>query len=47
MSNFIHGDNLAHKIHVEKLPENKKLLEEIQAKYLQWRQHNMEITGTT
>lgn len=32
MSNFIHGDNLEHKIRIEKQPENKKLLKKNQGK---------------
>jgi hypothetical protein len=47
MSNFIHGDNIDHKIRVEKQPENKKLLIEIKEKYLEWKNKNLEITGTT
>ena len=47
MSNFIHGDNLAHKIKGEKQPENKKLLDEIKVKYPKWKQDNLKITGTT
>ena len=47
MTNFIHGDNLAHKIKVETIPENKQLLDEINVKYLKWKADNLEITGTT
>jgi len=47
MSNFIHGDNLAHKIKGEKQPENKKLLDEINVQYLRWKEDNLKITGTT
>jgi len=47
MSNFIHGDNLEHKIRVEKQSENKKLLNEIKEKYLKWKEDNLNITGTT
>jgi len=47
MSNFIHGDNLAHKIKGEKQPENKKLLDEIKLKYIRWKEDNLKITGTT
>lgn len=47
MSNFIHGDNLAHKIKGEKQPENKKLLDEIKVKYLKWKEDNLKITRTT
>lgn len=47
MSNFIHGDNLAHKIKGEKQPENKKLLDEIKVKYFKWKEDNLKITGTT
>jgi len=36
MSNFIHGDNLEHKIRIVRLLENKKLLEEIKEKYIEW-----------
>ncbi len=46
MSNFIHGDNLEHKIRVEKNPKNKKLLREIKVKYSDWKKENMKITGT-
>jgi len=41
MSNFIHGDNLAHKIKGEKQPENKKLLDEIKVKYFKWKEDNL------
>ena len=47
MSNFIHGDNLEHKIRVEKQSENKKLLNEIKVKYLKWKKDNLNITRTT
>lgn len=47
MSNLIHGDNLEHKIKIEKQPENKKLLNEIKAKYSNWKEDNLKITGTT
>lgn len=47
MSNLIHGDNLEHKIRVEKQPENKKLLSEIKAEYSKWKENNLRITGTT
>lgn len=47
MSNFIHGDNLEHKIRVEKQSENKKLLNEIKKKYLKWKEDNLKITGIT
>lgn len=45
MSNFIHGDNLNHKIRAEKQPENKKLLEEVNKKYIEWKEKNLKITG--
>lgn len=47
MSYFIHGDNLSHKIRVEKQSENKRLLTEIQDRYLKWKNENLKITGTT
>lgn len=47
MSNFIHGDNLEHKIRVEKQSENRKLLIEIKEKYIKWKEDNLKITGTT
>jgi len=47
MSNLIHGDNLEHKIRTEKQPENKKLLGEIKAEYLKWKENSLIITGTT
>jgi len=47
MSNFIHGDNLVHKIKAEEQPENKKLLDEIELKYTSWKKDNLNITGTT
>jgi len=47
MSNLIHEDNLEHKIRKEKQPENKKLLDEIKAKYSKWNKDNLRITGTT
>lgn len=46
MTNFIHGDNLEHKIEIEKNPKNKKLLREIKAKYQSWKNENLEIKGT-
>jgi hypothetical protein len=46
MSNLIHGDNLEHKIRIEKQPENKKLLDEIKAKYSKWKEDNLRVTGT-
>lgn len=46
MSNFIHGDNIDHKIKNEKSEINKKLLEEIKLKYSGWKKANLEITGT-
>ncbi|GEM_PF-3236203 len=36
MSNFIHGDNLAHKIKIEKDPDNIILLSAIKVEYLKW-----------
>ncbi len=47
MSNFIHGDNLEHKIRVEKQNDNRKLLEEIKVRYLRWKDENLRITETT
>ena len=47
MSNLIHGDNLEHKIRMEKQPKNKKLLNEIKAKYSKWKEDNLKVTGTT
>lgn len=47
MSNLIHGDNLEHKIRIEKQPKNKKLLNEIKAKYSKWKEDNLKVTGTT
>jgi len=47
MSNLIHGDNLEHKIRIETQPENKKLLNEIKAKYSRWKENNLKVTGTT
>lgn len=46
MSYFIHGDNLEHKLKIEKIPENRRLLEEIKAKYLVWKEANEQIKGT-
>lgn len=46
MSNFIHGDNLEHKIRAERNPRNKRFLREIKNKYLEWKQENMKLTGT-
>lgn len=45
MSNFIHGDNLYHKIGSEKNPKNKKLLKEIKREYELWKNDSMKITG--
>lgn len=47
MSYYIHGDNLKHKISIERNPANKKLLKEIKAKYSKWHEDNMLITGIT
>jgi len=47
MSRFIHGDNLEHKIKIERHTENKNLLAEIKAKYTEWKENNLKITGTT
>jgi len=47
MSNFIHGDNIEHKIGGERQSENKELLKEIKKKYIEWKNENLEITGTT
>ena len=47
MSYFIHGDNIAHKIRAERKSQNKKLLREINKKYLTWKEENLKITGTT
>lgn len=47
MSNFIHGDNLEHKIRIEKQPENKKLLEEIKVEYLKWKEDSLKIMEIT
>ncbi|HPD33503.1 MAG TPA: Bpu10I family restriction endonuclease [Bacteroidota bacterium] len=46
MSNFIHGDNLEHKIRIEKDPDNKKLLTEINEEYKKWKNDNLNIKGT-
>lgn len=45
MSNFIHGDNLEHKIQHEKNPRNKKLLDEIRGEYIKWKEANRDIRG--
>lgn len=45
MTNFIHGDNLEHKIRSEKNTKNKKLLREVKAKYYEWKKENMKITA--
>jgi len=47
MSNFIHGENLEHKIKIEKQSKNKKLLNEIKLKYFEWKKENLKIIGTT
>lgn len=47
MSNFIHGDNLEHKIRIEISNKNKRLLREIKNKYLQWKQENIKLTRTS
>lgn len=47
MSNFIHGDNIEHKIRIEKNPKNRRLLQEIKDKYLEWKHENMSLIGTT
>lgn len=41
MSNFIHGDNLEHKVRIERNVRNKRLLREIKAKYSEWKQENI------
>ncbi|MFH0763810.1 MAG: Bpu10I family restriction endonuclease [Candidatus Omnitrophota bacterium] len=46
MSNFIHGDNLYHKIDIEKNSNNRKLLREIKTSYEKWKQDNLKIAGT-
>lgn len=47
MSKFAHGDNLEHKIAIEKRTENIDLLKQIQINYLKWKEDNLKITGTT
>jgi hypothetical protein len=47
MSNYIHGDNLIHKLETEKNSENLLLLSEIEDKYNEWKNNNMSITGIT
>lgn len=47
MSNFIHGDNLEHKIKIEKDQNNKELLNEIRFEYLKWKDENLNIKGAT
>lgn len=47
MSTFIHGNNLEHKIKIEKQLENKRLLEEIKKEYNKWKEKNLKITGTS
>lgn len=47
MTNFIHRDNLEHKIKIEKQTKNIKLLNEIKNRYIKWEKDNLEITGTT
>jgi hypothetical protein len=47
MSNFIHGDNIEHKLKNEKNEINKKLLDEIVSQYINWKKANLEISGTT
>jgi len=47
MSNFIHGDNIAHKLRAEAKSENRKLILEIQKKYLEWKEENLKITGVS
>jgi hypothetical protein len=48
MSNFIHGDNLEHKINNSReLLKNKNLLKKIKVKYDQWKENNLKITGIT
>ena len=47
MTKFIHGDNLEHKLKVEKQSKNKELLNEIWENYQRWKDANLKITGTT
>jgi len=47
MSFFIHGDNIDNKIRLEKEPKNQELLKEIKEKYIEWKNENLKITGTS
>lgn len=47
MSNFIHGDNLEHKVRIEKKKKNKELLKAIVVQYHKWKEDNLGIVGIT
>jgi len=47
MTNFIHGDNIEHKLRIERNPANKKLISEIKRKYSEWKESNLNIKGTS